>query len=191
MTLATPVDYIQVPGKVEILCAFPNLYSSLYKIGESENGIQVRKIPVLGEVSGDRYGGQSGRPIERQFFGLAAEFQLNMSRWDPDQIVKLERFGGLLAEAGYVPLATIGALIQRDYSARFLLYCVGQPSFSLNFPCCVWTQPQEQGRGTKYANCSMNITAERAPEGYWAAAGQVGYVYNSDTTGIPEPYTPT
>jgi hypothetical protein len=190
MPLATPNEYIQVPGKVEILCAFPEIYTDLYKIGESENGIMVRKIPIVGEVIGDRHGGQGGRPIERQFFGLAAEFQLNMSRWDPAQITKLERFGGILATPGLVPLATIGALMHRDHGTRFLLYCVRTPSLSLNFPCCVWTQPQEQGRGTKYANCGFNVVAERTPEGFWYSAA-AGVVYNGDTTGIPAEYVPT
>lgn len=190
MTLATPNEYIIVPGKVEVLCAFPNLYSDLYKIGESENGIQVRKTPQVGEVIGDRYGGQGGRPIERQFFGLSADFQLSLSRWDPAQIVKLERFGGLLSTAGTVPLSSIGALMHRDYGIRFLLYCVRDSSLSLNFPCCVWTQPQEQGRGTKYSTCSFNVTAERAPEGFWQLS-KVGVVYDADLTGTPSPYTPT
>ena len=190
MTLATPADYIQVPGKVEVLCGFPSAYTTLFKIGESENGIEIRKIPVVGEVVGDRYGGSGGRPIERQFLGLAAEFQLSLSRWDPAQIVKLEKFGGLLANAGVVPLATIGALLQRDYSIRFLLYCVRTPTLSVNFPCCQWVQPQSSGRQTKYSTCSFNVTAERAPEGYWYA-GAVGTVYNADTEGIPDPYVPS
>lgn len=190
MTLATPAEYIQVPGKVEVLCAFPSVYTDLFKIGESENGIQVRKLPITGDVIGDRYGGQSGRPIERQFFGLAAEFQLTMSRWDPAQITKLEQMGGLLATAGTVPLTSIGALLHRDHGIRFLLYCVRDPTLTLNFPCCVWTQPQEQGRGTKYSSCSFNVTAERAPEGFWQAS-KVGVVYDGDTNGIPDPYTPT
>jgi hypothetical protein len=190
MGLATPADYIQVPGKVEVLIAVPSAYTSLFKLGESENGIQVRKSPQIGEVIGDRYGGQSGRPIERQFFGVSASFNLTMSRWDPVQLLKLETFGGLLGTAGTVPLATIGALLHRDRGIRFLLYCVRDPSLSVNFPCCTWTEPQESGRGTKYSNCSMNITAERAPEGYWHSAA-VGIVYNADTNGIPDPYVPS
>lgn len=192
MGLASPADVIVVPGKVEILTAFPGsgTYSSLFKLGESENGIQVRKTPMLGDVIGDRYGGQQGRPIERQFFGLGAEFQLSMSRWDKVQVAKLETFGGLLSTAGTVPLATIGALIHASRGIRFLLYCIRDPSLSLNFPCCLWSAPQEQGRGTKYSTCSMQISAERAPEGYWES-GAVGVVYNSDTTGIPDPYVPS
>ena len=192
MTLATPADVIVVPGKVEILIALPgtNTYETLFKLGESENGIQVRKIPVVGDVIGDRYGGQQGRPIERQFFGLGAEFQLAMSRWDKVQVAKLETFGGLLTTPGLVPLATIGALLHRDRGIRFLLYSLRDPTLSLNFPCCTWTSPQEQGRGTKYSVCSMQISAERAPEGFWHP-GSVGYVYNSDTTGIPDPYVPS
>lgn len=190
MTLATPADYIQVPGKVEVLCAFPTIYTDLFKVGESENGIQVRKIPFLGEVPGDRYGGAGGPPIERQFFGLAAEFQLALSRWDPLIITRLERMGGVLTTTGVVPLANIGALIHRDHGIRFLLYCIRDPTLSLNFPCCVWTTPQEQGRGSKYSTCSFNVRAERAPEGFWHTS-KVGIVYDAETNGIPDPYVPS
>lgn len=190
MTLIATNEYVQVPGKVEVLCAYPSAYTDLYKIGESENGIQVRKTPVYHDVIGDRYGGSAGRPIERQFMGLAAEFQLQLSRWDPAEIAKLESLGGLLATPGAVPLAAVGALVHRDHGVRFLLYCVRDPSLSLNFPCCIWTTPQETGRGTKYATVNFGVTAERAPEGFWEASA-VGVVYNSDITGTPDPYTPT
>lgn len=190
MTLATPADVIVVPGKVEVLIALPSAYSTLFKLGESENGIQVRKTPVLGDVIGDRYGGQQGRPIERQFFGLTAEFQLAMSRWDKVQVAKLEAVGGLLTTVGTVPLATIGALVHAAYGVRFLLYSIAQPTLSLNFPCCIWTSPMERGHGTKYSTCSMQITAERAPEGYWNSAS-AGIVYDADTTGVPDPYVPS
>jgi hypothetical protein len=188
MPLAAPADYIQVPGKVDILFAVPGAYLNLFKLGESEDGIEVRKIPMVGGVKGDRYGGNSGGDIENQFFGLEAEFQLQMSRWDPVQLLKLETFGGLLSTPGAVPIQSIGALIQRDRSYRFLLYCYRDPTLSLNFPCCQWSTPQTQGRSTKYSRCGMQIRAKRAPEGYWQSAA-VGVVYNSDTTGIPDPYT--
>jgi len=186
MTLASPADYIQVPGKVDILFAVPGAYTSLFKLGESEDGIDVRKIPLIGGVKGDRYGGNSGGDIENQFFGVECEFQLQMSRWDPVQLAKLEGFGGLLTTPGTVPIQSIGALLQRDLSYRFLLYCYRTPALSLNFPACQWSAPQTVGRGTKYSRCGMQIKARRAPEGYWQGAA-VGVVYDSDTTGIPTP----
>jgi hypothetical protein len=189
MPLAPVDDYVIVPGKVDILIATPANYLNLFKIGESEDGIEVRKIPMVGGVKGDRYGGNSGNDIEKQFFGLRAEFGLTMTRWSPVNVAMLENFGGLLAanNPGLVPIQSIGALLMRDRGYRFLLYCYREPTLSLNFPCCTWTTPQGQGRGTKAARCSMQITAERAPEGFWHTAS-VGFVYNSDTTGIPIPY---
>jgi hypothetical protein len=167
-----PVDnsYIQVPGLVHVLFAMPSSYTTLFKLGESENGIQVRKNPMMGRVSGDRYGGNEGAPIEMQFLGLTAEFELALSRWDPVQLTKLETFGGLLTTAGTVPLQSIGALLLRDRGIRVLLYCTRDPSQSINFPCCTWDKPQTVGKATKYSVAGLGVTAHRAPEGYAAVS---------------------
>lgn len=190
MPLASPADAIQVPGKVEILIAVENAYSDLFKLGESENGIQVRIENILSPVYGDRYGGNEGEPIEEQFLGKRASFQLQMSRWDPAQVTKIERLGTFLAAEGTIPLASIGALVQAAEGIRVLLYCIRQPSLSRNFPCCVFNTPMEYGRGTKYSSMSIGVTARRAPEGYWNT-GSVGKLYDADTTGIPDPYVPS
>ena len=184
MPITTPDDYIQVPGKVDILVAFPSAYTSLFKLGESENGIQIRKTVFYGRVSGDRYGGNEGPPIEQQFFGEQLEFELAMSRWSPAQVLKVEKLGGLLTTAGKIPLDTVGALMMRDRSMRFLLYCNRDPTLSVNMPCCLWDKPQTNGKGTKYATCGMGITASRTPEGHWSGVTYEGIVYDADTTGI-------
>jgi len=183
MPIATPADYIVVPGKVDILVAFPSAYSNLFKLGESEDSIRIEKRPILYDVPGDRYGGSSGAPIEQQFLGLQCSFQLQMSRWDSTVVALLERFGGLLTTPGLVPLASIGALLHRDRGTRVLLYSTRDPSQSKNFPCCTWTQPQTRNLGTKYAACGFGITGNRSPEGFWHTLSE-GVVYNSDTTGI-------
>lgn len=185
MALATPVDYIQVPGKVDILVAFPESYEALFKLGESENGIDIRIVPIKGRVSGDRYGGNEGPPIEGQFFGLQAEVDLSMSRWDPAQVKKIERMGGILATEGLVPLEAVGALTQRDHGIRFLFLCRRDNSLSVNLPCCEWSSPESRGLGTKYSVCRMGIQGNRAPEGFWHEDSE-GYVYNYDLTGVPE-----
>ncbi len=184
MPLALENDYIQVPGKVDILVAFPSVYTDLFKLGESENGIELRKSPMLGRVSGDRYGGQEGPPIEEQLFGLQVEAELAMSRWDPVQIAKIERMGGLLATAGTVPLNVVGALLHRDHGIRFLFLCRRDNSLSVNLPCTIWSSPQSSGRGTKYSTCRFSIRGNRAPEGFWAE-NKVGVVYDADLAGVP------
>jgi hypothetical protein len=184
MPIVTDADYIRVPGKVDILVAFPSVYGDLFKLGESENGIEIRKVPLTGRVSGDRYGGNEGPPIENQFFGLQVEVELAMSRWDPAQLVKLERMGGVLATAGVVPLNSVGALLQRDNGIRFLFFSRRDNTLSVNLPCCTWSSPQSSGRGTKYSVCRFSITGNRAPEGFWHS-GSVGVVYNADLTGVP------
>ena len=184
MPLVTEADYIRVPGRVDILVAFPSVYADLFKLGESENGIELRKVVLKGRVTGDRYGGNEGPPIEEQFFGLTLETELAMSRWDPVQLAKIERLGGILATAGVVPLSAVGALMHRDNGLRFLFFCRRDNTLSVNVPCCTWTSPQSSGRGTKYSVCRFAITGNRAPEGYWHN-GSVGHVYNADLTGVP------
>lgn len=183
MPIATAADYYRVPGKVDVLCAFPSLYSNLFKLGESENGITVRKTQFIGRVTGDRYGGNEGPPVENQFFGLSVDIPLDLSRWDPVEVLKFEGYGGLLTTPGTIPLDTVGALLQRDRGIRLLLLCQRDASLSINFPCTFWSAPQEQNKGTKYSKCSFSVVANRAPEGFWHA-GSVGVVWNADTTGI-------
>ncbi len=86
-------------------------------------------------------------------------------------------------DRGVVPLNAVGGLMMRDRGIRFLLYCLRDPSLSINFPCCIWDKPDQRGYGTKYSQCRVGVTAHRAPEGFWHS-GSVGNVYNADTTGI-------
>lgn len=182
MTIATDAKTIVVPGKVDILVAFPSLYTSLFHLGESEDSITVRKRPFSSDVKGDRYGGNEGPPIEKQFLGYICEFDLKMSRWDAAQVAKLENIGGLLTTNGTVPLATIGALVMATRGIRFLLNCTRDSSQSINFPCCLWDQPITVGKQTKYSSCGIGVVAHRAPEGYWNAAS-AGVVWDADVTG--------
>lgn len=183
MTIATPADAIIVPGKVDILVAFPSAYTSLFKLGESEDSITVRKRPFFHDVPGDRYGGQGGPPIEKQFLGYTADFELKMSRWDPAQLAKIESIGGLLATNGTVPLAVIGATVLATRGIRILLYCTRDTTQTINFPCCTFEQPITVGKQTKYSSCGMGITANRAPEGYWEAT-KAGVVWDADVLGM-------
>lgn len=183
MPISTQNDYYRVPGKVDVLIAVPSVYGTLFKIGESENGISVRKTSYIGRVTGDRYGGNEGPAVENQFFGYSADIQLDLSRWDPVQIAKIENYGGLITTNGLVPLDKVGALLQRDQGIRLLLNCLRDATLSINFPCTLWSAPQEQGKGTKYSKCSFSVTANRTPEGYWNSAS-AGIVWDSDTTGI-------
>jgi hypothetical protein len=184
MTVAAENDYIRVPGKVDILVAFASVYTDLFKLGESENGIELRKTPMIGRVSGDRYGGNEGPPIEEQFFGMQVEGELALSRWDPVQLTKIERLGGVLATAGTIPLTAVGALMHRDFGMRFLFLCRRDNSLSVNLPCATWSSPQSSGRGSKYSVARFSIRGNRAPEGYWASS-KVGVVYDYDVTGVP------
>jgi hypothetical protein len=184
-------DTIRVPGLTEILIAVPpklptenrtTAYTTLFKLGESESGVNVQLTPMVGSVIGDRHGGQEGAPIEQQFFGIRVTAQLQMSRYDIFQVRKFERYGHLLATEGTIPLNAIGALLARDRSFRVLFYCMADPDLSINLPCATWTSPVETGKGTKYAKCGMTITGDRAAEGYWYPPA-VGCVYDRNLQG--------
>lgn len=182
MTIATDARTIVVPGKVEILVAFPSAYTSLFRLGESEDGIEIRKRHFMSGIKGDSYGGSAGPDMEKQFMGMEAEFNLKMSKWDPATVAKIEGLGGLLATPGTIPLASFGALLMASRGMRFLLVCTRDSAQTINFPCCLPEQPITSGKQTKYSSCGIGITAHRAPENFWEVS-KAGVLYDSDVTG--------
>lgn len=186
MTIASDSRVIVVPGRVEILLAVTNAYTSLFHLGESEDGIQVSEQYFWHDVPGDRYGGSSGPPTEKQFLGMMARFNLRMSRWDPAQLAKIENVGGLLSTNGLVPLASVGALTLATRGVRILLVCNRDSSQTRNYPCCIVSEPITVGKQSKYSTCGLGIEAHRVPEGYWAIGSGdcvAGVVWDDDVTG--------
>jgi len=122
MPIVTPVDYVQVGGKVDVLVAFPFAayqapyntfaarnpvipslpanntasYTFLWKLGELEDEVEPRFRNMMHRVPGDRHGGSAGDAIEMQFMGQMAEIDLALSRWDREAWALLQRIGGLL-----------------------------------------------------------------------------------------------
>lgn len=186
MTIATDARAIVVPGRVEILLAVNNAYTSLFHLGESEDGIQVTEQYFWHDVPGDRYGGNAGAPTEKQFLGMMARFNLRMSRWDPAQVAKLENVGGLLATNGLVPLASIGAVTLAAKGMRLLLNCTRDSTRTRNYPCCIVSEPISVGKSSKYSTCALGIEAHRTPEGFWGIGSgscAAGVVWDTDVTG--------
>lgn len=223
MSQVPSLDYIQTGGKVDVYLAFPRAvftntnywpfspvrtgtpttpagnyesYTTLLKLGELADMVEPRTRDILHKVPGDRNGGNEGDPIEQQLLGQTSEFELAMSRWDPDVHKMLQSKGGLLTVPGKIPLATVGGLLHRDRGFRCLLFANRNYAMSLNFPCCLLEQDYSVGISTKFSMLKLKVAAHRAPEGYWGTQVTVtadiggatdlvtGVVSNGDTTGI-------
>lgn len=209
-----PIDeYIQVGGKLDIYLAFSPLtfvapdfpfapvrenapgapisgvaaYNLLFKLGEADDETRPSNNANMGNVSGDRYGGREGPPIEKQFNGISGTCRLRLSRWDVDVLRLIKNRGGL-APGGFVPLTSFGALCLRDRSFRMVLRGIGNAKFRFNYPCCICEDAIEMGMGTKHSLLEFTVSAHRAPEGHWAAPATgtdlvTGYTENLDMTG--------
>lgn len=120
MAIVAPLDYVQVGGKVDVLCAFshftyvgpvaqniiarrnpsgisdgPSSYVCLWKLGELEDEVDPRYRNIMGRVSGDRMGGSAGDAMEMQYLGRNAEIDLVLSRWDQDVFSLMQLNGGI------------------------------------------------------------------------------------------------
>lgn len=208
MAIIQPNDYIQNTGKVAVYVAMPlvsyvapvwpfsparsgatvpgsNLlaYSQLFKLGESTNEINPSREYITETVPGDSQGGTSGAGIEDQALGFRANINLEFSRWDPEVLAMLESVGGLYAN-GRVLDENVGALMRRDRSFRLLLFGLRSTVLIKNFPCCKIANSREFGMSTKWSGLRMNVTADRAPLGFWGspALQSNGSLANGDLT---------
>jgi hypothetical protein len=179
-------DYIQVPGKFNIYFAVPGegTYDTVFKLGENVDDLEIPLEILKAPVFGDRNGGRTGDPIEKQYLGERASCSLELTRWDPVEEQKLRKMGGILATDGTIPQSAIGALMLRDHSFRFCFAPVRDPSQFVNFPCSEIEKLQLLGGGTKHRALRIELTFHRAPSGHWSESDDV--LYNSYDTGVPK-----
>lgn len=194
-------SYIQVAGKSDLYIGFPaDDYATVLKIGEQLDETRIEFNQIFHDVHGDANGGPQGPPIERQFLGMAATCQFNLSKWSPEVHRRIIAHN-VLATRGKVADMEVGALILRDRSFRIAivpsrsnLIAAGlqdeeKDSFFYNFPCCCVAAPVATGQGTKFSLLSFTMQAYRVPEGHPKAGGtgnpDAGVIWNKDSTVIP------
>jgi len=195
-------EYIQVAGKSDLYIGFPgDAYASLLKIGEQLDDTRIEINQIFHDVHGDANGGPQGPPIERQFLGMAATAQFNLSRWSTEVHRRLLQHN-VLATQGKILDSEVGALILRDRSFRIVivpsrsnviasgLANAGTDAFFYNFPCCCIASPVATGQGTKFSLLSFTMQAYRVPAGHPITtgsgnAGRAGILWNKDSTLVP------
>lgn len=150
-------EQIQVRGPAIIKVGTGDA-GALETLGYVENQAEAEVQPYFADIYGDQHGGQSGPPIDIQFFGAIARGQLVFSRYDSAVLAKLEPFvlGGT---AGTIAAADIGKLmIQGGYYTRLLFHTTSGP---LNFPITIFRQPIRIPLGTQASIVSIGWEAHR------------------------------
>jgi hypothetical protein len=195
-------EYIQVAGKSDLYIGFPgDSYATLLKIGEQLDETKIEINQIFHDVHGDRNGGPQGPPIERQFLGMTATCQFNLSRFSTEVHRRILTHN-VLATQGKIIDSEVGALILRDRSFRIAivpsrsnligsgLANAGTDAFFYNFPCCCIASPVATGQGTKFSLLSFTMQAYRVPEGHPITigsgnAGNAGVMWNKVSTLVP------
>lgn len=189
------MDYIVVPGKVNIYVACPFTFAyqggtsvagTPYKLGECADEIRIRHQIIKNTVPGDRNGGRVGDGIEDQYMGETAGVSLELSRFDKEVANALKRAGGILTTPGTIPDNAIGALMRRDKSYRFTFVPVIDTSRTVNFWCGIVQQAHILAGGTKFEMFQSEISFHRAPPGHWSSeeGDYDNVLYDAVVTGI-------
>ena len=160
---------VQKTGAHQIKIASP--YSSvspgLQNLGIATDGIRYQNHPFYLDVHGDRNGGTSGPPIEKQYLGEIIIVSFTLSSFDP-AVVDIVRKRGVLGSNGYLNQPLIGSLLLSTRSMRLLILPELEADVR-NFWCAVPVQAFEVTEGSKFSEWSMVFECHRPPCGHaWA-----------------------
>jgi hypothetical protein len=127
-------------------------------LGLTENGAQVNSREYAADVPCDDNGGSDGPATDVQFMGETAEIDLTFSKYDAG-------VGGMISARGYGNLSGVPMYPGVLMFAQFLFYrlVIDSPTEPLNFPCVIFRNPIEIGKGTKYSRYRLTGTAYKAP----------------------------
>lgn len=120
--------------------------SALESLGYSINGVDIQEDVYTGDVPGDQNGGDSGPPIEIQYFGEVHRISLDLSKYDPAIAAKIQpKYKG--GTAGVV--GTPGSLFFAA-GTYFRLLLLGT-NFTRNYLGAIPRQPMGINVGTKFS----------------------------------------
>lgn len=161
---------VQVAGKALIKVGTGSA-GALEDLGYTRNGADVTKEAYWGEIHGDEHGGDEGPPIDIQFFGEIARIRLELTKYDPATLAKVEsRIAS--GTAGTIAAGDIGALMIGGSKAMRLL--IAAASGPVNFPIAIPRGAIELNKGTKFTTAVLEFEAHRHPT--------TGLLYDSTIT---------
>ena len=136
--------------------------NALEDLGYTRDGAMVRFDGFFLDIPCDLTGGENGPPSDIQFLGETALITCDFTKFDETIATKIRsrRYG--IAEGQYVP-ADIGKLmIGSTPTLTFRVVIDPAIALPLNFPICVFREPFEINKGTKYSTWRVECTAYRS-----------------------------
>ena len=120
--------------------------NALEDLGYTANGAEVEVRGFYGDVPGDENGGDSGPPIDVQYFGDIAVVRLEFTRYDPTVLDKVvcRLYGGTAGTPG-----TPGTLMFAGSKTYRLL--IKTTSLPMNFPRAIYRGSRVVNKGTKFS----------------------------------------
>ena len=145
---------------------------ALESLGFTRDGAMVRFNGYMLDVPCDDVGGEAAPPTDIQYMGETAMLTLEFTKFDPaiaDKIVsRLRGTGaGLIGTPGTLVIGT------GVFTRVLILSPVGSTPF--NFPFCVFREPHEINKGTKYSTWRLEATA------YSGLVSSVNTLWNNST----------
>jgi len=137
---------------------------TLEPLGYTRDGCSLTFESFVYEVHSDDYGGESGPPIDIQYMGETVRIRLELTKYDEAVADKIRcRLRG--GTAGTV--GATGSLMLSSNGVTSLAYriCLISTTRPLNFPICVFKEPIEINKGTKFSTLVLDGTAYRNSSG--------------------------
>ncbi len=172
---------INLTGRVEVYTQIVNTTGNFLKLGECLDMADIEDRAFFNNISGDRYGGPQGPPIEVQYLGSIYVVRLELSRWDPDEMAKLIK-RQVLTTAGVIPVEGVtakpGSLMLASNTFRLCLKSATRP---MNFPTVLLRDSVQFSMGTKFTSLALQFECHRTPDGVYRKTAADG---NLDHTGV-------
>ena len=119
---------------------------ALESLGFSVNGVKFRDNGYFENVIGDANGGESGPPVDVQYFGQVDTVEMELSKWDSVVAAKIfpRLYGGT---AGVIGIAGL-MIAAGSFSYRLLINPSSGPR---NYLRAIPREAMEHNKGTKYS----------------------------------------
>jgi hypothetical protein len=153
---ATP----QVAGKCLIKISVASPWSVLLDLGYSRNGVDVDEEGFFGDVPGDENGGDSGPPIDIQYFGNTARVRLELTKFDRTVFDHLRKRvqGSTIGTP-----ATSGTLMIAE--GKYCRLCLVATNDNRNFPIAIPRNVISMNIGTRFQTAVCEFECHKDSNG--------------------------
>ncbi len=139
----------------------------LRDLGYTANGVELTFNGYFLNVPGDQNGGDSGPPIDVQYFGETADVRAELTKWDG---TAADAIAARIASGTPGTFTAPGVLLfGGGYSFRILIQPTASP---INFVRCIPRAPIVLNKGTRHSRLVLEFEAHK---------NDAGVLYNSAT----------